>query len=133
MPSLKPDYACALQRKTRTVASFAAEQCVLSGPGCRANIAKNGHVSRISERGAAEFLCSPDCVAEGEGFEPPVRFPVQWFSRCTVLPRPHSFSSTYSRIRSLQVGLRASHSAIIVLRFVLQESLLHLQKRSACV
>src|SRR6476661_802231 len=33
--------------------------------------------------------------------------------------RPHSFSSTYSRGRTLQVGLSASHSAVIVLRFVL--------------
>jgi hypothetical protein len=24
------------------------------------------------------------CMAEGEGFEPPVRFPVQWFSRPPV-------------------------------------------------
>jgi hypothetical protein len=35
--------------------------------------------------------------------------------------RPHSFSSTYSRIRGLPLGFSASHSAIIVLRFVLQE------------
>src|SRR6267154_6366587 len=34
--------------------------------------------------------------------------------------RPHSVSSTYSRTRCLSVGLRASHSAVIVLRFVLQ-------------
>ena len=27
------------------------------------------------------FLCTPDCVAEREGFEPPVRFPVLQFSR----------------------------------------------------
>jgi hypothetical protein len=34
--------------------------------------------------------------------------------------RPHSFSSTYSHSRSLQVGLRASHPAVIVLHFVLR-------------
>ena len=34
--------------------------------------------------------------------------------------RPHSFSSTYSRSRSLPVGLGGSHSAVIVLRVVLQ-------------
>src|SRR5260370_12277749 len=34
--------------------------------------------------------------------------------------RPHSFSSTYSRSRSPQVGLIASHSAVCVLRFVLR-------------
>src|SRR5437879_13338032 len=40
----------------------------------------------------AEFLCSPDCVAEGEGFEPPVRFPVQRFSRPPV-------STTHTSLR----------------------------------
>jgi hypothetical protein len=30
--------------------------------------------------------------------------------------RPHSFSSTYSRMRGRRVGLSASHSAVIVLR-----------------
>ena len=33
--------------------------------------------------------------------------------------RPHSFSNTYSRMRGRRVGLSASHSAVIVLRFVL--------------
>jgi hypothetical protein len=32
----------------------------------------------------ARLLCDPDCMAEGEGFEPPVRFPAQWFSRPPV-------------------------------------------------
>ena len=43
-------------------------------PPEKANIAKNGHVSRISGQGAAEFLCTSDCVAEREGFELSVQF-----------------------------------------------------------
>ena len=37
--------------------------------------------------------------------------------------RPHSFSITYIRIRGVSVGLRTSHSAVIVLRFVLHSPL----------
>ena len=48
---------------------FAAEQSVLRSPVCVRIIAKYGHVSRISGEGVADFLCSPECVAEGEGFE----------------------------------------------------------------
>ena len=33
---------------------------------------------------SARFLCNPDCVAEGERFEPPVPFQVQRFSSSTV-------------------------------------------------
>jgi hypothetical protein len=60
--------------KAGTVTPFSGEQCVFSSPVCRANIAKNGHVSRISGQGAAEFLCTSDCVAEREGFELSVQF-----------------------------------------------------------
>ena len=42
----------------------------------------------------AEFLCSPDCVAEGEGFEPPVPFQAQRFSRPPV-------STTHTSLRRL--------------------------------
>jgi hypothetical protein len=41
---------------------------------------------------AALFLCNPDCVAEGEGFEPPVPFQVQRFSRPPV-------STTHASLR----------------------------------
>src|SRR5271167_1725848 len=41
-------------------------------------------ISRISGETKAGVLCNRDCMAEGEGFEPPVRFPVQWFSRPPV-------------------------------------------------
>ena len=73
MPSLKPDCAHAVQRKAGTSTPLHPEQSVLYSPGCRANIANNGHVSRISWERATKFLCSLDCVAEREGFEPPVQ------------------------------------------------------------
>src|SRR2546423_15282300 len=44
MPSLKPDCACALQRKAGTVTAFAAEQSVLCGPICSGIIAKHGQL-----------------------------------------------------------------------------------------
>src|SRR5713101_7222076 len=62
-------------------------------------------------------------LAERERFEPSV----QVLARTTVKQkdrsrRPHSYSRTYSRTRCLQVGLRASHSAVIVLHFVLRRA-----------
>jgi hypothetical protein len=51
-----------------------AEQSVLRSPVWRARIAKNGQNSRNSFGNAGGILCSPDCVAEGEGFELSVRF-----------------------------------------------------------
>jgi hypothetical protein len=50
--------------KSGDSAPFAAEQCVLRGPVSRANIATNGHTSRIWGYGAAELLCSQDLLAE---------------------------------------------------------------------
>jgi hypothetical protein len=78
--SLKPDCACGLRRKAGTVTPFSAEQSVLCSPICCGIIAKNGHLSRIPGERAAEFLCSPDYVAEREGFEPSV----QVLARTTV-------------------------------------------------
>jgi len=43
---------------------------------------------------AADFLCGTDLLAEGEGFEPPVRFPVQRFSSSTVGSEPLGKFST---------------------------------------
>jgi len=63
MPSLKPDCACALQRKAAKLRLLHPEQSFLSSPVCRAHIAKNGHLSDISPQRAAKFLCSADCVA----------------------------------------------------------------------
>jgi hypothetical protein len=76
----KPDCACALRRKARTLACFAVGQPVLCSPVCVGIIAKYGHASRISGEMEADFLCSPDCVAEREGFEPSV----QVLARTTV-------------------------------------------------
>jgi hypothetical protein len=46
----------------------------------------------ISRHAVAAILCSSDRMAEGEGFEPPVRFPVQRFSRPPV-------STTHTSLR----------------------------------
>src|ERR1022692_1883527 len=51
-------------------------------------------ICRDFRMNAARFLCVADCVAEGEGFEPPVRFPVQRFSRPPV-------STTHTSLRVL--------------------------------
>jgi len=59
--------------KNQGVAAFYAEQSVLYSPVRWAIIAKNGRLSRIFEEMVAEFLCSPDCVAERKGFEPSVQ------------------------------------------------------------
>ena len=69
-------------------------QSVLSSPICRAGIAKNGRISRLSRETRTGILCTSDWVAEGEGFEPPVRFPVQRFSRPPV-------STTHTSLRTI--------------------------------
>jgi hypothetical protein len=66
--------------KSGTVTAFAVEQSVLCSPVCREITAKYGHFSCIPEGRIADFLCSPDCVAEGVRFEPSVRF-------CRAKPR----------------------------------------------
>ena len=58
-------------------------------------------ICRDFRMNAARFLCVADCVAEGEGFEPPVRFPVQRFSRPPV-------STTHT---SLREGVQQVHAA----------------------
>jgi len=55
------------------VTTFAAEQFVLSSPVRLRTIAENGRLSRILEKRRAEFLCSADCVAERNEFEPSVQ------------------------------------------------------------
>jgi hypothetical protein len=47
------------------------------------SLGKSRTIRAISEdchRDSPDSRCDPDCMAEGEGFEPPVPFPVQWFS-----------------------------------------------------
>jgi hypothetical protein len=64
---------CLLEKSPDSTA-FDAEQSVLYGPVCLGIIAKYGHYSRISAQSEGELFCSQDCVAEGERFEPSVRF-----------------------------------------------------------
>ena len=52
---------------------FTAEQSVLRSPVCLGIIAKYGHVSLSSRETGANFLCTSDCVAERQGFEPSVQ------------------------------------------------------------
>jgi hypothetical protein len=99
-PCLKPDCACAVQRKAATLTPFSAEQSVLYSPVSLGRIAKYGHVSRMSGQVKARILCTSDCVAEGEGFEPPVPFQVQRFSRPPV-------STTHTSLREGGRQLRA--------------------------
>jgi hypothetical protein len=66
--SLKPDCACALQRKTP-----GNEPVTFDGP--LSPVRFKGKTCRIAAifndscSNAARFLCNPDCVAEREGFE----------------------------------------------------------------
>src|SRR5882724_13585671 len=91
MESLKPDCACALQRKTpgNQPVTFDGPLSPVrfKGKTCRIAAIFNDSCSN-----AALFLCTPDCVAEGEGFEPPVPFQVQRFSRPPV-------STTHASLR----------------------------------
>jgi hypothetical protein len=48
------------------------------------------------QRNAGGFLCNPDCVAEGEGFEPSVRF-------CRAKPRP------FRKLQIAKAQQRISH------------------------
>ena len=55
---------------------------------------ENGHYSRIFQEIKARIFCSPDLLAEREGFEPPVPFRARRFSR----PEP---STTRPPLRGL--------------------------------
>src|ERR1700675_2217563 len=96
--------------KSRRVTAFAAEQSVLSSPVCPGRVAKYGHLSQRFRAIGAGFLCTADCVAEGEGFEPPVPFQVQRFSRPPV-------STAHASLRvinkSLNYGDILCHCTII--------------------
>src|ERR1700694_2922165 len=91
MESLKPDCACALQRKT--LRSLAAGYGVTLSPvrfdGETCTIAA---ISSDFQRNTAGFLCVPDCVAEREGFGPTVHIDNTYLidSTLTHIPRlPH--------------------------------------------
>jgi hypothetical protein len=73
MESLKPDCACALQRKT-------PENLPAGFDGTLSPVRFEGKTSGIAAlfsdscSNAARFLCNPDWVAEREGFELSVPF-----------------------------------------------------------
>ena len=73
MESLKPDCACAVQRKTpeNLAAGFDETLSPVRFEGKTYGIAA---IFSDSCSNAARFLCNPDCVAEGEGFELSVLF-----------------------------------------------------------
>ena len=73
MESLKPDCTCALQRKTpeNVPAAFDGTLSPVRFKGKTCEIAA---IFSDSCSNAARFLCGSDCVAEGEEFEPEVRF-----------------------------------------------------------
>ena len=79
MVSLKPDWACALQRKTpeNLLAGFdwTLSPVLFAGKTCGIAAIFSDSCSNV-----ARFLCNPDCVAEREGFEPSV----QVLARTTV-------------------------------------------------
>jgi hypothetical protein len=59
--------------KGQQIDPFDSEQSVLFSPLCGRNIAKYGHVLRISWQSRGQILCSLDLLAEGVGFEPSVQ------------------------------------------------------------
>jgi len=69
----KPDCGFALQRKEQQ-SSSAAKGVTLSPVRFAGGIREIAAISRGFAGIAAEFLCSSDCVAEGEGFELSIRF-----------------------------------------------------------
>src|SRR5882672_12448750 len=83
MESWKRDCASALRRK-KLHSLRVALSGTLSPVRFRGGNRRIAAISRNIGGNAAEFLCNPDCVAEGEGFEPPVPFQVQRFSRPPV-------------------------------------------------
>src|ERR1700693_606389 len=83
MELLKPDCECGLQRKApeNLPAGFDGTLSPVRFEGKTCGI---GAMFSDSCSDGARFLCGSDCVAEGEGFEPPVPFQVQRFSRPPV-------------------------------------------------
>ena len=76
----KPDRTSAIQRKTRQ--RLSAEFCATLSPVRFEG--KSRLIAAIScdfHDNAAGFLCNSDCLAEREGFEPPIPFQVCRFSR----------------------------------------------------
>ena len=70
--ALKPDCACAQQRKT-IESSAAGSGGTLSPVRFDGETCAIAAISSDFQRNAAGFLCVPDCVAEREEFEPSVQ------------------------------------------------------------
>jgi hypothetical protein len=68
-------------------------------------------LSLASSQRDGSFLRTISFVAEGEGFEPPVRFPVQWFSRPPV-------STAHASLRATDWQTRPSPQSLV--RLILQ-------------
>jgi hypothetical protein len=73
MPYWKPDRAWAFRRKARTGHFRCRAVRSLQSNLSRNNREMRALFAHLGEQ-IAEFLCSPDCVAEREGFEPAVQF-----------------------------------------------------------
>src|SRR5258706_5147433 len=63
----------AAPEKNRRTEALRVEQSVLYSPVCLGIIEEYGHYSQISAPERAEFLCTIDCVAERNEFEPSVQ------------------------------------------------------------
>ncbi len=91
-------------------AKNAPKHCLRSAAGhslrssLRARVEEIAALVRDFQSNAAGFLYSPDCMAEREGFEPPVRFPVLQFSRLAP-------STTRPPLRLLQFYYRVHFMA----------------------
>src|ERR1035441_2438060 len=73
MESLKPDCADALRRKTLQSLRVALSS-TLSPVQFESNSCGIAPISRNFKSNPSRFLCTSDCVAEGETFEPSVPF-----------------------------------------------------------
>ena len=81
MEPLKPDCACALQRKTPENLAAGFDE-TLSPVRCGGKTYGIAAIFSDSCSNTARFLCNPDCVAERVRFEPSLPFVRAAKSRC---------------------------------------------------
>src|ERR1700683_1163425 len=98
MPSAKPDCACALPEKSQHSDRIhcRAGRSLQSGLSVN-NCEIRGTFRVFRGEGPRNYSAVKNCMAEGEGFEPPVRFPAQRFSRPPV-------STTHTSLRERVKG-----------------------------
>jgi hypothetical protein len=87
----EPETMSSREKRTKPCLRDSVGQFLRSGVSVR--LAELRLFSAILRATYLGFLFNPDCVAEGEGFEPPVPFQVQQFSRLPV-------STTHTSLRS---------------------------------